>query len=67
MGIVVDSVSEVLSMKAADIEDTPYFGMGTDTKHILAIAKLDSGVKILLDIDHVLSGEGKIIMENLFD
>ncbi len=67
MGIVVDSVSEVLSMKAADIEDTPYFGMGTDTKHILAIAKLDTGVKILLDIDHVLSGEGKIIMENLFD
>ncbi len=66
MGIAVDSVSEVLSMKASDIEDTPYFGVNTNIKHILAIAKLESGVKILLDIDYVLSGSGKIVMENLF-
>ena len=31
MGIVVDSVSEVLSIKAADIEDTPTFGTNLET------------------------------------
>ncbi len=67
MGIVVDTVSEVLPMKASEIEDTPSFGGGFDTKHILAIAKMESGVKILLDIDYVLTGKEQIIVENLFD
>ncbi len=67
MGIVVDTVSEVLPMKASDIEDTPSFGASIDTKHILAIAKAESGVKILLDIDYVLTGKEKIMVQNLFD
>ena len=57
MGIVVDSVSEVLNIKGDDIEDTPTFGTKLDTEYILGMAKLDGGVKILLDIDRVLSGE----------
>jgi len=57
MGIVVDSVSEVLNIKDEEIEDTPDFGGTLDTKYILGIAKVDGGVKILLDIDSVLSQE----------
>mgnify|MGYP001151623508 CR=1 FL=1 len=57
MGIVVDSVSEVLNVKGEEIEDTPTFGTKLDTAYILGMAKLDGGVKILLDIDKVLSGE----------
>ena len=55
MGIVVDSVSEVLNIKAADIEDTPNFGSKLDTSSILGMAKSGQGVKILLDIDKVMS------------
>ncbi|MEE9935631.1 MAG: chemotaxis protein CheW [Deltaproteobacteria bacterium] len=54
MGIVVDSVSEVLNIKAADIEDTPSFGAKIDTGYMLGMAKSGQGVKILLDIDKVL-------------
>jgi purine-binding chemotaxis protein CheW len=55
IGIVVDSVSEVLNIKSEDIEDTPAFGTTLDTDYILGMAKMEGKVKILLDIDAVLS------------
>lgn len=57
MGIVVDSVSEVLNIKSGDIEDTPSFGTQLKTEFILGMAKTGSSVKILLDIDLVLADE----------
>jgi purine-binding chemotaxis protein CheW len=54
MGIVVDSVSEVLNIKPGEIVDTPTFGAQMDTDYILGMAKMEGGVKILLDIDRVL-------------
>ncbi len=57
IGIVVDSVSEVLNIKAEDIEDTPTFGTTLNTDYILGMAKMDGKVKILLDIDEVLSAD----------
>jgi purine-binding chemotaxis protein CheW len=56
-GIVVDEVSEVLSLAGADIEDTPDFGEGATTTYLLGMAKVKGKVKILLDIDQVLSGQ----------
>ncbi len=55
MGIVVDSVSEVLNIRAGEIENTPSFGSKLDTSYILGMAKSGQGVKILLDIDRVIS------------
>ncbi|MCP3955310.1 MAG: purine-binding chemotaxis protein CheW [Desulfobacterales bacterium] len=55
IGIVVDSVSEVLNIKGSDIEDTPAFGTKLDTTFILGMAKMEGGIKILLDIDCVLA------------
>jgi len=57
MGIVVDSVSEVLNIKAADIEATPSFGTKLNTEYILGMAKAGGSIKILLDIDKILSVE----------
>ncbi len=54
-GLAVESVSHVAAIKSSDIEPTPTFGTGIDTRHILAMAKTGkSGVKLLLNIDHVL-------------
>ena len=55
MGIVVDSVSEVLNIKGNDIEEAPSFGDKLNTEFILGMAKVDGGIKMLLDIDRVLS------------
>ena len=57
IGIIVDCVSEVLTLQAADIEDTPDFGPGVLTPYLLGMAKIKGRVKILLDIDMVLAGQ----------
>lgn len=62
IGIIVDSVSEVLNVKASEIEETPNFGTRLNTDYILGMAKSVGGVKILLDIDRVLSAEEINIM-----
>ena len=55
IGTVVDAVSEVLNIKAEEMEETPTFGTKLNTDYILGMAKIEGGVKILLDIDQVLT------------
>ena len=57
IGIVVDAVSEVLNIIEDEIEETPTFGSKLDTDYILGMAKMEGAVKILLDIDKVLSAK----------
>lgn len=64
MGMVVDAVSEVLNIKAAELEETPAFGTKLDTDYILGMAKMNGGVKILLDINKVLGGDAIANCEN---
>jgi purine-binding chemotaxis protein CheW len=54
MGIVVDSVSEVLNIRNTEIDDPPEIGSDLETDYILGMAKINGGVKILLDIDRVM-------------
>ncbi len=63
IGIVVDSVSEVLNVDVEEIEDTPTFGTKLNTDYILGMAKMEGGVKILLDIDRVLSADDIAVLE----
>lgn len=55
MGVLVDKVSEVLDIAAKDIDDAPSFGAEVNTDYILGIGKSQDRVKLLLDIDKVLS------------
>jgi len=55
IGILVDSVSEVLDIKGEEIEEPPAFGSSVDTAFILGMAKAKGSVKILLNIEKVLS------------
>lgn len=55
IGAIVDGVSEVLTLAASEIEDTPDFGEEIGSPYLLGMAKAKGKVKILLDIDKVLS------------
>lgn len=57
MGIIVDTVSEVHDILGDDIEPAPSFGASIDTSFILGMGKVKDTVKILLDIDRVLTQE----------
>ena len=57
MGLVVDDVAEVINLAVAEIEDTPDFGDGTAAPYLLGMAKVKGKVKILLEIDRVLTSQ----------
>ena len=55
MGIVVDGVSEVANVSSSDIENMPEFGGGEMHPYLMGVAKLKDKVKILIDINLLLS------------
>lgn len=65
IGIVVDSVSEVINVEKGDIEKSPAFGQSMDTSFILGLAKINNRVVTLLDIDQILSNEHLVVVSEL--
>jgi purine-binding chemotaxis protein CheW len=57
VGVVVDAVSEVLYLAAGDIAKTPKSRRGAAAPYLLGVAKAKGKVKILADIDRVLSAQ----------
>ncbi len=55
MGLIVDSVEEVVTLAANEIEPTPDFGTKIGTEYLLGMAKVKGAVKTLLDIDRVVA------------
>jgi len=55
IGIIIDKVNEVLDITQAQIEPIPNFGSNVHTDYILGIGKVNDSVKILLNIEKILS------------
>jgi purine-binding chemotaxis protein CheW len=65
IGIIVDSVSEVLNINSGEIEDAPQFGQKIDSNFILGLGKTDERIIILLDIEEVLTIEDLKVVEQI--
>lgn len=63
IGVVVDSVKEVVDIPAGNIEPTPNFGARVHSDYILGLGKIGEKVKILLNIDRVLSDDLEVASE----
>ena len=59
VGIVVDSVSEVLNIPIENVEDAPEMIAGVGTDYIQGVGKLNDRLIIMLDLTMVISGEEK--------
>ena len=57
IGIIVDTVSEVLDIPGGNIEPAPSVGAAVNTSFILGMGKVGEAVKILLNIDRVLTSD----------
>jgi len=55
IGMIVDRVSEVLDIAPGDIVDAPTLGAGLRTEYLLGIGRAGGRIRLLLDIDRVLS------------
>jgi len=55
VGIVVDAVSDVITLASADIKSAPHLGNQADTSHILGFGTLDQRMRILMDVERLLA------------
>lgn len=62
MGLVVDSVSEVLRVPSDIVEPTPPMASNISTEFIKGIAKLEDRLIILLDMDRLLGKSEDTLM-----
>jgi purine-binding chemotaxis protein CheW len=61
MGVVVDAVSEVLTITSDEIEATPEFGEHVNTEFMRGVAKIKGRVKFLLDLDRIFGGVATLL------
>ena len=57
VGIVVDSVSDVISLSAGQIRPAPAFGSGLDTRYLMGLGTIDERMLILVDIEKLLTSD----------
>lgn len=55
VGIIVDTVSEVINISQQDIEDPPSIGTPLAQDFILGMAQTGTGVKIIVNIDKLVT------------
>ena len=65
IGMIVDSVDEVLRISSESIEPPSSMVTGADSDYLVGIVKLADRLVILLDTDRVLSGTDSISIANL--
>jgi purine-binding chemotaxis protein CheW len=51
VGVVVDSVSDVITIPASSVKPAPEFGSVLGTQYILGLATIESGMLIVIDIE----------------
>jgi len=65
VGILVDSVSDVVRLKTGEIETAPNVGNDESSKYIQGVASRDGNLLILVDLHKLLSDEEWQEMANL--
>ena len=56
VGVVVDAVSDVITLGAAQIKPAPAMGNGANTGHIIGFGTLDERMRILVDVEKLMAG-----------
>ncbi|MDP3618043.1 MAG: chemotaxis protein CheW [Rhodoferax sp.] len=65
MGMVVDSVSDVITLKPEQIKPAPEMGAVLDTEYLIGLGTLEQRMLILVDIDKLMSSTDMGLMEKL--
>lgn len=65
MGMVVDSVSGVITLKPEQIKPALSMGSALDTDYLIRLGRLEERMLILVDIDRLMSGAEMGLIEKL--
>jgi purine-binding chemotaxis protein CheW len=63
VGIVVDGVSDVTTLKPDDIKPVPEFGVGLDTQYLLGLGTVGERMLILVDIEKLMTSREMELIE----
>jgi len=63
MGMVVDSVSDVITLEAEQVRPAPEMGALLDTEYLIGLGTLDERMLILVDIDKLMSSSDMALIE----
>ena len=64
MGMVVDSVSDVITLTPEQVKPAPQLGTALDTDYLVGMGTLENRIVILVDIDKMMSNSA---MESIED
>lgn len=65
IGIVVDSVSDVIRLTEENVKSAPDMGSEQSNDYVIGLGSLDQRMLILVDIDKLMSGADMGLIENL--
>ena len=65
MGMVVDSVSDVITLTPEQIKPAPEMGSVLDTEYLMGLGTLDERMLILIDLDRLMSSDEMGLVEKL--
>lgn len=63
VGIVVDAVSDVISLRDADIRPAPDFGVSFDSRFLRGLAESNGQMVILVDIQRLITSDEAGLMD----
>ncbi len=65
VGMVVDSVSDVIALSAEQIRPAPDFSSSFDVKYITGLGTVDERMLILMDIEKLMSGSDMALVDSV--
>jgi purine-binding chemotaxis protein CheW len=63
IGLIVDTVEEIITLRSGEIIDPPTIFKGLKKKYLTGIGKKDDRIIIVLNLDFLLSSEEKIMLK----
>jgi len=64
LGMVVDGVSDVITLSAGQVKPAPEFGAALDTQYIIGLGTVEERMLILVDIERLMSDGDMALMES---
>ncbi|WP_404993987.1 chemotaxis protein CheW [Cupriavidus pauculus] len=66
VGIVVDGVSDVLTLTGDDIKPAPEFGVSVSNEHLTGLGSVEGRMLILIDIERMMTSPEMALIETEF-
>ena len=63
VGMVVDGVSDVLTLTSEHVRPAPEFGAGFDTQYLIGLGSVDQRMLILVDIEKLMTSADMALIE----